>query len=420
MNLMIKEMAVTRKRIKYLKFEMPVMCLALFSLLIFGSCKHNEEVKDHSVHHINKNDHGLDASLRDIINLADKEVISDQQTIAALSKESGIKLTLNGFISPDQRRDYAVATRISGRIEKLFVKYNYQFIQKGDKILEIYSPELKSSQEEYLYLLKNSTDQNLIESGKKKLLLLGLSEKQTKILEQTGSLTSTITIFSPSAGYILLDPGSNPGLSAAETKSSGGMGMSSTARSEASSSPENLITVDLKEGSYVTQGQTLFRVNDFKEVWAVLTFPTENQRMVKLNTPVTVFPEQFVQKAITGKIDFIEPAFSEGIQFVQARVYLKNPNNKLKANSLVTAEINPSGTNIIMVPNSSISDLGGRKIVWIKTKESPSGKNIFTPKTVITGFQSKDFTEIMEGLKEGDLVAKDAGYLLDSESIIGK
>ena len=80
-----------------------------------------------------------------------------------------------------------ISARVSGRIEKLYVRYRYQHIHKGDRIMDIYSPELVTAQQELLFLIKNDpANEGLIRAAKQKLLLLGMSEEQlNKVIRQT-------------------------------------------------------------------------------------------------------------------------------------------------------------------------------------------------------------------------------------------
>jgi membrane fusion protein, copper/silver efflux system len=359
-----------------------------------------------------------DTSLADIVRSVNQTVISSQQTVAPIVKNIGNTIELNGYITEDPRRNQAVAIRIGGRVEKLYVKYNYQYIRKGEKVLDVYSPELQTSQEEYLYLLHNKGDENLISSAKQKLLLLGLSENQITYLEKTGKSAFTLSMYSPFSGYVILGSLSPNIKSSAKESSAEGMNMNAGASNTGGSVSTTQTNTELREGMYVNAGQTLFTVNDFKQVWAVLAIPADDQSFVGLHTPVQLTSEITPGKPFAGKINLIEPVFREGIQFMQARVYLDNPEEILKANSLINAEVVVGDEALMMVPNSSISDLGSRKIVWVKIKDTPSGKKIYEPRTVLTGIKTGDYTQIIQGLKADELIARQAGFLLDSESIV--
>src|SRR5690606_28616018 len=99
----------------------------------------------------------------------------------------------------------SIAARFGGRIEKLYVKFNNQYVKQGDKILDIYSPDLRTFQEEHLFLLHSNADKNLIEKSTEKLRLLGITKKQIAQLEKNGTVALTVSIFSPANGYVFFN-----------------------------------------------------------------------------------------------------------------------------------------------------------------------------------------------------------------------
>jgi multidrug efflux pump subunit AcrA (membrane-fusion protein) len=246
-----------------------------------------------------------------------------------------------------------------------------------------------------------------------------MSEQQINNLEQRGNISFTIAVYSPYSGYVLLKDNTPVMTGNREAGAVEGMSMGAgSSNREVAASANTSTSPQLREGAYINAGQTLFTINDFEKVWALLAVDAEDQAFMQVNTPVRIFSEVFPDKAIEGKINLIEPVYKEGIQFMQARVYLDNPENLIKTNSLVRAEVKAGEEALMLVPNSSISDLGGRKIVWVKIRETASGKKVFEPRTVLTGIRSDDFTQIIRGLEKDEQIARHAGYLLDSESII--
>ncbi|HEV8511956.1 MAG TPA: efflux RND transporter periplasmic adaptor subunit, partial [Cyclobacteriaceae bacterium] len=114
-------------------------------------------------------------------------VISTIKTVTPVKKSINIKAKANGVITYDTKAMSTISSRISGRVEKLFVKYNFQPVKKGQKILEIYSPELLTAQRDLLYLLKSDKENTqLIDGAKEKLRLLGATDQQIDQLVSTG------------------------------------------------------------------------------------------------------------------------------------------------------------------------------------------------------------------------------------------
>ena len=360
-----------------------------------------------------------DTTLIRFANESYHSIISDQKTVKAVMNNLNDTIIANGIISFDERRNNKISVRSGGRIEKLYIKYNYQHIKKGDKILELYSPELSTFEDEYLYLVKNNTDKTLLENSKQKLSLFGLNESQIESLEKSGNITHAIGIYSPYSGYVLFNLNDNlsqsPMSNSTATLVMGGMGGS------VKSSPQNYSSTNseqIREGMYVNKGQTLFSVNDFKEVWAVISIDAKQQSKIKINGDVKIQSE-VAEESVAAKINFIEPIFQNGSKYLRVRVYLSNEKNLFKLNSFITAQFNFSN-NALKIPNAAIMDLGNKKVVWLKTGATQNGKNIYKVRIVEIGAASKDkdFTEIKSGLSANDEVASNAGYLLDSEGLV--
>jgi Cu(I)/Ag(I) efflux system membrane fusion protein len=319
-------------------------------------------------------------------------------------------ITANGYIAFDERRNNKVSVRSSGRIERLYIKYDYQYVKKGERIADLYSPELSTYQKEYLFLLKSKED-SLITQAREKLKLLGLSESQIKQVEQSGVIASTIAISSPEDGFIRFTS-DVPASGEMEETASTEMG----SIQEASVAPNSPSNSQIREGVYVSKGQTLFVVNDCRQVWAILSVDISSQGELKKGEPVMLYSEMQTEK-VKATIDFIEPAYKGKQRFTQARVYLDNPLRTFKINSLIHGELSTQ-TKALTVPLSSVYDLGSQKIVWVKMGVTSNGSGVFEPKVVMTGIATNNSIEIISGLSGEEEIALDAGYMIDSESIL--
>ncbi len=341
-------------------------------------------------------------------------VISSQKTAMAMPADSANVIRAPGYIAPDERRNFKVSARFSGRIEKLYVRYNLQRVKKGEKIIDLYSTELNTYQEELLFLLKRNSDPSLVEKAREKLHLLGLTAAQISRIEKTGETFFSIGIFSPQEGYVLFTPSSpTEGMSAGGKKAGMGGGSEPSPSASVASGGSQI-----REGDYVGQGQTLFLVNDLRQVWAMLAVDNRHQQALRQGMPVTLKSELYPNEPIPAALNLIEPAYQENQKFILSRVYLKNPGGKYKINSLVEAEIMPAKSNALTVPYSSVLFLGKRKIVWVLKGKTPEGNKIFEARNVSVGAVFGDRVVIKSGLSQGEEVALDAGYLLDREGLI--
>lgn len=347
-----------------------------------------------------------------------RTVISVQKAIAPAESDMNFTFTGNGYIAFDYRRNRKVPVRIGGRIERLYVKYNYQYVRKGEKILELYSPEINTYIEEFLYLNRQPDDSILQNKAKQKLLLLGLTANQVKQIGESGQASFTISVYSPFEGYVLFNPSGSSGMNKTGASSGGmGGGMKSGGNSSPAISPSVLSDNSIREGMYVSKDQTLFWINDFKEAWGILAFSKENEKYIRKGLSVTVTSELIPEKTFQTSIQLIEQVYQGGQKFSQARVYLPNISGILKQNSLITATVSIQ-VKSLMIPASSVYYLGKVAIVWVRTGVTKEGSNIFQSRVVRIGHRDIKMVEILEGVSTGELVAKDAGYLADGETII--
>lgn len=347
-----------------------------------------------------------------------KQVLSRQATVKLQTASEAQPIKAQGFIDYDRNRNQNVSARFGGRIEKLFVKYNLQFVNKGDKILELYSPELNTIQEQHLFLLKTETEKTLIEQSREKLKLLGITEQQISALENKGTFTQNIAVYSPASGYILFnsDEQTNTGSQATQQTSMSSMSMNANTSDAKTSGSAG---VQIREGMYVNNGETLFSVNDLQTVWAIISVPSEYHSSVQPNKQINIVSELFSDKILTGKILLTEKTFEEKQQrFVRLRIELLNPKAALKINSLVTAEFPLETKTGFQIPASAVYRTGMNVFVWVKTGTTKNGTGIFELRKVTTGAVSNGTITIVSGLAPDEEIALHAGALTDSETFL--
>ena len=378
--------------------------------LILATACGKQSAEDHT-NYTGQDSAKVNEAIRMISRPSNQVVLSSQKTIKLSQGTAKQTVTASGYIAFDERRNNIVAVRTSARIEKLYVKYNYQYVKKGERIAELYSPELNTFQEEYVFLLQSKED-SLAAKAKQKLKLLGLSESQIQRIEKSSTVTNTIVITSPIDGFIRFSSGS---ASQAEMKPSSKMGGMNKA--SASNAESQITSSDqIREGAYITKGQTLFVVNDVRQVWAILSIGIEAPMKLEKGSPITLYPEGQLD-SINARIDLLEPIYQDKQRFAQARIYLDNPGRIFKINSLLKGKISIQAQ-ALTIPLSSVYDLGSRSIVWVKTGMTSGGIGLFEPRVVMTGMTSHNLIEIINGLQGDEEIVLDAGYMLDSESIL--
>ena len=341
---------------------------------------------------------GSGISLNTVLQPVNSTVISTVAAITPKQKAVATTISAQGYLDFDARMFNNIASRYSGRIEKLYIKYAFQEIHVGERIFDIYSPDMVTAQQDLIYLVKNSpAETGLINAAKQKLLLLGITNAQLNQVIQTGKAFYSLPVYSPYEGHVHDMPHSQ---------------MGGATNDQPSSDFGNNLPLSIKEGMYVEKGQNLFNVVNPHMLWAIIKVDQTALSGVKLNQPVTIMLPDVPGKIITGKVDFIEPVLENGDKTTSIRVYLDNMDHELKVNSLVKAEIQTGKTGGLWIPRTALVNLGKTQIVWLKNGP------VFQAKQVNTGVISKDEVLISNGLSATDSIAPNAQYLTDSESFI--
>jgi multidrug efflux pump subunit AcrA (membrane-fusion protein) len=356
----------------------------------------------------------ITAELNYLLKPTNAIVTSSIKTISPVQKSMNVETKSNGIITYDTRRFTSLPIRFGGRIEKLLVKYNFQPIRKGQKILEIYSPELLTAQRDLLYLLKSDKDNpQIIEGAKEKLRLLGLSDSQISQLATTSQENYSFAVYSPVDGYIVEEAVVNsltPTDAAPSAAMNSGMATSNSNAKQAptrSSGGELLI----REGMYVSTGQIIFKIVNTEQVWAEFDVYQRDAAFINENDPVHLTFDN-TSEEVEANVNFIQPIFKNGESFVKVRVYLSNPANKFRIGQLVKAQFSIPSKNTLWIPVSARLDLGTKEIAFTKRR------GVFRPKEIVTSRQSGDWIEVMSGLEVSDSVAYHAQFMIDSESFI--
>jgi len=303
-----------------------------------------------------------------------------------------------GRVEYDTRYINTISAKVSGRIEKLYVKYRYEHIHQGHPVMDIYSPELVTAQQELLFLVKSDPGNiTLINAAKQKLLLLGLGSDQLQQVVQSGKAKQTVTVYSKYAGHIHEAIGMQP---------------NSTTSGSETEMTEQTEELQVREGMYVEKGQPVFRVYNTDNSWVLLNLFADQASLVKVGMPVSVLPETAPGKMFEGKIGFIEPFYRSNSKTTTARVYFSNMQLQIPIGSQVQAKMQVSSSKTDWVPRDAVLSLGLNNVVLVKQS------NGFKVHAVQVGIVAGNEIQILNGLTVEDSIAANAQFLMDSESFI--
>ncbi|HEX6086747.1 MAG TPA: efflux RND transporter periplasmic adaptor subunit [Thermoanaerobaculia bacterium] len=317
----------------------------------------------------------------------EQRVTANVKTVRVTLDTHTGEIVTTGRVTFDERRLSQVTAYTGGRIERLFVNFTGDSVRRGQAVGTIYSPDLFSTQQEYLLAIDNrgrmeragfagarSASQDLVESTRTRLLLSGMTAGQIAQLERTRKPILATTITSPVSGVV--------------TKK---------------------LAV---EQQYVQQGQALLEVADLSNVWVEVDVYEQQLPSVRLGDRVEISPAAVPGRTFTGKVSFILPVLEGTTRTARVRVELPNPGLQLKPDMYVNARIlGAPAPPHIMVPASAVIDRGQEQLVWVETQPGS-----YEPRRVTTGGRHGAAIVIASGLSEGEVVVVEGGFLLDSEA----
>jgi Cu(I)/Ag(I) efflux system membrane fusion protein len=379
-------------------FLLPGFMLVYFFIFFIFSCKPKSE----------KHAPGAKVKLGDLIESPGYIVVSDIKAVLPIDTTVIPEIKAIGSIEYDPEGVNSISARFGGRIEKLYIRHNFQDIRVGQKIMDVYSPEINNLQQDLLYLVNSDAGAQLISSSKQRLLLMGLSQSQIDQIISTGKIINPVPVYSPYSGHVHEMNAKN------KKESAGGgsmneMGSSSTAKSQTGSLSE----LSLKEGSYIEKGDILFGVYDMKSVRIELNIYPQDAYLVKVGNKVKLKMEGLVAHEMEAAIDYMEPLGTIQTNMVKARINLPASEGMLhRPGTLINAEIQCDPIKGLWLPGSAVLDLGNEKIAFVKKGAS------YMVRRIETGFTDDARIKVMKGLQKTDSVAWNAQYILDSEGFV--
>ena len=376
------------------------IALAIIALVVISCSNGNtkkdkkETGKEHSNH---KPTH--DVSVHTLMQPSNSYAVSTIPAITSKYREHPIQISALGYTAYNTANVGAISARISGRIEKLYVKYRYQLVKKGQKIMDVYSPELLTAQQNLIFILKNDESNiSLINAAKQKLILLGFQGQQLQQIISTQKPLFTVSIYSKYSGHI--HEALNMKTADQETPS---MNEASTLTTQ---------ELSIKEGMYLDKGQTVFKIYNPDNVWALLNIYPSDQSFIKVGNKVKIRAEAKPETDVGSSINFIEPFFRPGSKTLIARANFDNRVLKLPIGSQIKATIFSSPVLSQFLPKEAVLALGLNKIVFVR-----SGIG-YKAQKIETGITYKNEIQVLKGITPVDSVAANAQFLMDSESFI--
>jgi RND family efflux transporter MFP subunit len=279
-----------------------------------------------------------------------------------------------------------VTLKVGGWIEKLHVNYVGQPVKKDEPLLDIYSPDLYTAQEEYLLVFKRKADaaappelagmdQALRDSARKRLENYDLSADQIRRMEESGKAERTVALRSPFQGLVVMR--------------------------------------NVYEGMRVDAGAPLLRIADLSKVWIMVALYEYQIPFVQVGQQAVMRLPYVPGVTFEGKVTYIYPFLNQESRQVRVRLEFDNPNLVLKPGMYASVELRSTlASERVLVPREAVIDTGVRQVAYVSL-----GEGRFEPREVRVGVEAEGgMIEILDGLKPGEMVVTSGEFLLDSEA----
>lgn len=296
------------------------------------------------------------------------------------------EIRVTGNVEVDERRLASVQVRFAGWIRKVYVDATYDYVRKGQPLFTIYSPDLVTTQEEYLLARKNQQQlqqssiagvaggaDSLVSAAKARLQQWEAPESEIEKLESTGKVITDLTINSPVSGYV----------------------------KERNALPN----------MYVQPETKLYTVADLSTVWVYAqVFQTDLGR-IKPGDTAMVTVDSYSGKTFKGRVDSILPEIDMNTRTARVRLIFANSGVMLKPGMFVNIVLRNSMGNALTVPASAVFHSGTRNLVFIS-----KGEGNLEPREVELGQRVGDDYVVLKGIKPGESLVVSANFLIDSEA----
>ena len=301
-----------------------------------------------------------------------------------------ISIRTVGVVAHNEEKVVSVNTKFDGWIEKAQVNNVGETVREGDPLFDIYSPQLVTTQREYLaameYLARleqggaypEAIDRarSLLAAAHERLRYWDITETQIDDLEESGTATRTVRFFSTASGFVVDKMG------------------------------------DSLEGMKLSPGMTVLKIADHSTLWVQAEFYEEDLRHVREGSRATIEVDAFPGRRWSGRILFFRSAVNQMTRSLTAFIEVANPDLVLRPMMYVDVSVSAEGaTDAVIVPAEAVLHSGERTVVIVA-----EGGGVFQPREVKLGLAAQGMQEVTDGLAPGEQVVVSSQFLIDSES----
>jgi len=304
--------------------------------------------------------------------------LANVQTMVVGEGGSKGTLRLTGKVEADERRVFAQATHVAGRVEELLVNFTGEKVAKGQALAKLYAPELLTAQEELLQAYRvRELQPALYNAARGKLRNWKLSDPQIDAVTSSGSTNGLVTIQADVSGIVL------------------------EKRAEL--------------GDYLQRGEALYKVADLTQVWVLFDVYERDLGMVRKGDAVSFAIRSLPGETFEGTVSFMDPIVDPKARVARARVEVRNTKERLKPGMFVTGEIKTTSKGTdgdLVVPRTAVLWTGPRSVVYVKDSTAEHG--LFRMREVTLGPVMGDDLVIASGLRAGEEVVVNGTFTVDA------
>lgn len=288
------------------------------------------------------------------------------------------EVTLSGKVGVNEQRIAMIAANYSGRIEKLYIDFTGQTVQKGQKLASIYSPELITAQKELIEAARfKDINSGLYHAAREKLRLWKITDTQIAEIENNGHVITEFDVYADMSGVV--------------------------------------IRRNVTRGDYINKGSALFEITDLSQVWVMLDAYESDLPFLKNGQRLTFTVTSVPGKEFNSTISFIDPFINPQTRTASVRAEVNNSQRLLKPEMFVNAKVKavlPVKEKALVIPNTALLWTGKRSIVYVNLPhtETPT----FEMREITIGPSLGDYYLVEGGLTEGEIIVVNGAFSIDA------
>ena len=338
-----------------------------------------DEHNDHDISNLNLNEVKLSPS---------QQILANVQTEIVKYKQFSGAMDFNGYIKINEKNNSHISTPVMGKIVKMYVNFEGQSVRAGQPVFELYSPDLVSTQKEFILALDNydriiksgnefatAQAKSLVDAARYRLSQWEMTSSQLGEIEITREIMQTIKVYSRYSGVI--------------------------------------IKKYAQEGHWPMAGEIIYDVANLSTVWVMANIYESDVPYIKTGQNVEITSGSYPDEIFNARINFVDPIFDSQSRTLQVRIDVSNKGGRLKPDMFVKVRINTFFAQNLAVPKNSVIRMGDKDLVYVEKE-----KGVYIPRTVKLGHEQEGYYEIISGLMEGEKIVSSGGFLIDSEAQI--